>query len=264
MKLGYDFVEYTGFEDLRFKLDLLKEHGCLIIHQLNYEAYKNEFKEIAELSKEGYKLIIYTEQYDARAVDDATFSGASDMINSPLREDVLRKKIHSIGTPLPIQKQEENDARDEKLEILELEISRAKRGGHSLSLIIAEFSGILEEELDWFIQDLQEKLRDTDLVIKWSGNTILQICPFTDKNNIVEVENKIRAVMKEHYMSFKSKINLFMYGIAYPRDSDNRDELVNMLKDGLRNSIFLGSLKGGFNDIGKADVEYYRRMFGKK
>ena len=39
---GYDFVEGSSYDDVKFKCDLLKDHIILYVHELDYTQYKKE------------------------------------------------------------------------------------------------------------------------------------------------------------------------------------------------------------------------------
>lgn len=265
VQLDYDFVEFNSPDDLKFKLNLLRESIVLMIDELNYDTYKTDFEIIKEVSEQGIKTLIISDRYESEIIDSALEVGASDIIILPLKEDVLKSKMKTLieGSKnlLPQNEKERKFADDN---IINYEIVRADRGKYSISLVMVEFSGILEEEIEWFTLKLKGKLRETDLIFRYNAMRILLICPFTMKENVVEIENKVRAVRSENYMDFKTKVGIFVYGISYPKDGKNTQELLALLDSGIKNSILLGSIRGTFSDINKTEKETYVRMLRKR
>lgn len=265
VQLDYDFVEFNSPEDLKLKINLLRETIVLMIQELNYSEYKTDFEIIKDISEQGIKTLVISDRYESEIIDSALGAGASDIIILPLKEDVLKSKMKTLidGAKTLILQAEQQDKKFADDNVIDYEILRANRGRYSISLVMVEFSGILEEEVEWFIVKLKGKLRETDLIFRYNVMRLLLICPFTLKENVVEIENKVRAVRSENYMSFKTKVGLFVYGISYPKDGNNTADLLALLDAGIKNSIFLGSIRGTFNDINKTEKEIYVRMLKK-
>lgn len=258
-----DFIEYSTFDDLVFKMNLFKDSVVLMIHELNVMNKTNDLLLIKEAKKHDIKVLVIAQRYDTSIIDDVMGVGADDIVVSPLKEIVLKNKIKTLINKAPCMTQV-NDREKYKLmidyKLIEQELIRADRGKYSLSFIMIEFSGILEEEIEWFIDKLNEKLRETDLVLRYCVNRLLIICPFTIKENIVEVENKVRLVRSENYNQFKMKVAMFVYGISYPNDAVTIEDLCSLLDSGINKSIMLSSLRGTFNDMNKEEKETYLKM----
>lgn len=262
----YDFIEFTSAEDLVFKFNLLRESIVLMIYELNNKSYKMDSEVSKEIKGYGIKTLVISDKYESEIIDQAMDSGASDIIISPLKEDILKSKIKNLidSTSNRLSQNEGEQSPLAEDGMVDYEILRADRGKYSISLVMVEFSGILDEEIDWVIIKLKAKLRETDLVFRYGPMRLLLICPFTLKENVVEIENKVRAVRTENYMSFKTKVGLFVYGISYPKDGKNASELVFFLDKGIKNSILLGNIRGTFSDINKTDKETYVKLLQKR
>lgn len=261
ISMGLDFVEYSGPEDFNFKLGLFKEQTYLMIHELNRMKYINEFESMKKAVALNVKVLLIIDEYDTKIIDDALSIGIHDLITFPIKEETLKSKIDSLLSSIPGNMGRKSNI---NMPVIENEIARAKRGNYHFSIVMANLDGIHVDDMALVIDSLKNQLRDTDLVLKWDRYRILLICPFTIKESIVEVENKIRAIVKEKYGEFKNKVILNMYGISYPKDGKSAKDLIDKLYEGLNNSIMLGNLRGGFNDIGKEDIEYYRRILNRK
>ncbi len=266
MGLEYDFVEFNSPEDLRFKFNLLKDAIVLMIYELNYISFKTDFEIIKEMSDQAIKTLVISDRYETAIIDNALEVGASDIIIAPLKEEVLKGKIRTLieGVQNVTTLMEIKEKKFADDNVIDYEILRADRGKYSISLVMVEFSGILEEEIDWFIVKVKGKLRETDLIFRYNSTRLLLICPFTMKENVVEIENKVRAVRSENYMAFKTKVGIFVYGISYPKDGENTSELLMLLDAGIKNSILLGSIRGTFRDINKTEKETYVKMLRKR
>ncbi|MBC7959688.1 MAG: hypothetical protein H7X94_07465 [Vallitaleaceae bacterium] len=264
--LDYDFIEFCSEEDLRFKFTLLKDSIILMIHEINYMTYKKDLELIKVISGNGVKTLVITDRYESAIIDEAMDIGANDILVLPLKEEVLKNKVVNLIEGSKFAKIE--DAAIAKVfvdeNMIDSEIARADRGKYSISLVMVEFTGILDEEVEWFMVKLRAKLRETDIVFRYSAVKLLLICPFTTKENVVEVENKVRAVRSENFIHFRMKVALFVYGISYPKDAKTSTDLLVLLDGGIKNSILLGNIRGTFSDFNKADKETYVKILKKR
>lgn len=264
VQMGYDFVEYSSYEDFKFKAELLGEHVIMLVHELNYATYNKEFDFLKKMGGLKIPAILLIDKYDAKVIDDAMTAGLQDIMVMPVKADVIKNKIDSL-----MNKKSETELTQSAdtlfdISIVDTEIQRANRGNYSLSLVLYELSGATEEETDDYMDALQPRFRETDVQVRCASSRVLLICPFTIKDDIVEVENKLRKFSKERRSRFQSKVDLWLYGLSYPKDGKDTQELIKLLTDGLKNSMFLGGLKGSFYDLGKSELEQYRNMFKKK
>lgn len=265
VNLGYDFIEFQDQEDLRFKLNLFKNNILLMIYELNYTAYNQDFDMIRNITNQGIKTLLIIDRYEAKVIDDALEAGANDIIILPLKDEVLKNKIKTILSSVskPLEYIEIKEVAYVDPSIIEYEIIRADRGKYSISLVMAEFYGLNEEEIQKVSEKIKKKLRETDLIMKYGNNKLLLVCPFTGKENIVEIENKVRLVVQEYISQSSIKSSVIVYGKSYPKDGESANMLIELLEEGIANSRMIGRIRGTFHDINKDDIEIYRKIFGK-
>ncbi len=264
-QMGYTFVECLNVEDMRFKLDLFKDRVLLMIHELNHNNYQKDFEMIKEINAKGIKTILIIDKYNIKIIDDAMAAGTSDIIELPLKSEILKNKLNTIvenkeKTP---EISEKKDISWIKPEAIEKELLRADRGKYSVSLIMIELYGVKEEEMLNLSEKFSEKLRETDIVMRYGIKRLLLVCPFTEKEHTVEIENKIRDVLEENIDNLVKKASAVVYGISYPKDGEDAVMLIKMLNEGVKNSKFIGKTKGTFRDISKEEIEAYRKIFKK-
>ncbi|PKM93353.1 MAG: hypothetical protein CVU84_16170 [Firmicutes bacterium HGW-Firmicutes-1] len=266
VNLGYDFIEFQSPEDLKFKHSLLKDSIIMLLHEINYATYERDFEMIKEVSNKKIKVLLIIDRYETKVIDDAIEAGANDIIVLPLKEEMLKSKIKNILANIvkPFELEEDNEYSYIDDTIIDHEIIRADRGNYSISLVMVELHSINEEEIIELIEKLKSRLRETDLVMRYGPLKLLLICPFTGKENIVEVENKVRMLVKENFNKFKNKASVTIYGISYPKDGERARELIELLDEGIMNSRLLGRIRGTFSDIRKEEIETYKKLFNKK
>ena len=264
VQMGYDFVEYSSYEDFKFKAELLSAKVIMVVHELNYASYKKEFEFLKQMGGMQIPCILLIDKYDAKVIDDAMGAGLQDIMVMPVKADVIKNKIDSLMNKKSETELSQSTDTVFDISIVDTEIQRANRGNYSLSLVLYELSGASEEETTAYMDALHPWFRETDVQVKCGTNRVLLICPFTIKDDIVEVENKLRKFSKERRSQFEGKVDLWLYGLSYPKDGKDTGELIKLLTDGLKNSMFLGGLKGSFYDLGKSELEQYRSMFKKK
>lgn len=262
-KLNYDFIETNMASDLRFKYDLFKDKISIFVHELSDRNYHQEFRLIEDMVARGIKIIILLEKYSAKAIDDAMQAGASDVIVLPLNEGVFHNKLNAIiGLSKKIEKSTTITKEEDKVlispTVINGEIARANRGAYNISLVLFEIGQSSPEELDWFIDQLQ--YRETDVVLRYSKNKGLAICPFTGKENIAEVENKVRNLYIRQKNEFKLETDLSVYGITYPKDGENANELMRKLEEGIHDFKVFSNIKGTLKDINRDEFEKVYRL----
>jgi PleD family two-component response regulator len=265
MNLG--FVETDSLADLVFKSNLLKENVSVYIHELDYANYEEDFKTIKEATSIGISVMILLDSYSSTIIDDSLKAGADDVIALPIKKDIFVNKLKSLIGDCNNNVEQNSDslAEQEKMKrnktVIDIEIARAKRGQYSLLVIIVQLCNVEEEALQKYIDDLQANLRNTDVVLRYKNEQVVLACPFTAKESIVEVENKVRKLYTEHFEERKKYIPLHMYGVAYPKDGEDSEALLSKLEDGLHDSVIIGNMKGTLNEIAREDIEKYKKMF---
>lgn len=264
-QMGYDFIECFNLDDMKFKLELFKDSILLMIHELDHNNYQKDFEMLEEINSKGIKTLLIIDKYNVKIIDDAMASGTSDIIELPLKNEILRSKINNIVDNKEIIPEvvEKKDISWIEPEVIEKELLRADRGKYSVSLIMIELYGVNEEEMLNLSEKFSEKLRETDIVMRYGTKRLLLVCPFTDKEHTVEIENKIRDVLEENIDNLVKKASAIVYGISYPKDGEDSIMLIKMLNEGVMNSKMIGKTKGTFRDISKEEIEAYRKIFKK-
>lgn len=265
VSMSIDFVETYNEDDLKFKCKLLKNEIVVYIHELNYNEYNKDFLMIKELNAKNIKVIILIDKYNSQVIDDAMKAGVNDILTLPLKEKIFINKLKPFlagKITKNLKTQSNNKMIDNKNNsiLVHKEIVRADRGKYSVCIILVELVNMQKSEIDNYCNDLEIKLRTTDIISKCQKNRLLLICPFTKKKDIVQVENKVRNMFEEYYKKSKHKIGLFIYGVSYPEDSDDLEKLFKRLEDGIHNSMIIGNMRGTFNEISRDKIENYRKM----
>ncbi len=171
--------------------------------------------------------------------------GASEYIVRPFEEEVFLKKIcHILGINF---KDNFRFRKDEDLivfnfsEIFNREIKCACRGQYELSVVLARLalkSGesenlkILQDTLKAMNIVFKTKLRETDMVGLYSQDSSLILLPFTNKNEVKVVVDKLENVFITNTV-IKNKNNsyqLFLDFVTYPSDGKNKENLLKALE----------------------------------
>ena len=82
-------------------------------------------------------------------------------------------------------------------EDLKREIKRAGRGKYPVSFVMGRIFGAEPEKIQDFYRRLKSVLRDTDRIMNYDSRTFVIVCPFTPKENLMQVENKIRGTCEQ-------------------------------------------------------------------
>ncbi len=142
-------------------------------------------------------------------------------------------------------------------EVILSEITRAKRYGNSLSLIMFDldfFKNINDTYghntgdmvLRQAAQIIQENIRETDVVARWGGEEFLVLCPESSKEEAIQIADKLR-LMVERY-SFEEVQGITMScGVTDFQDEDTMDIFINRADEALylakeqgRNTVVAG------------------------
>lgn len=114
------------------------------------------------------------------------------------------------------------------------------------------------------IQDLYNKLksvlRDTDRIMNYDSRTFVIVCPFTPKENLVLVENKIRGTYEQLFGRNTVFRRLDMYGATYPDDGRSIDKLIELCEKGVHDSIVISGILEPLNTLSRERLEEYKRM----
>ncbi len=187
------------------------------------------------------------------AVDDkgtvlkAIKAGGVDYVIKSGKIDALVGKINKIvekGYHAPFK------ITEEKIEFdfytyLKLEVSRAKRGKHPLSLLILflflkkgeEEEPFSDEMVKEGIETIKKNLRDTDGVFRFGTSKILLALPFAGKEGSKVVKKKVVDIIGSHkFLSTEigtATISIKIGRAALPDDADTWETLLEKAQEGL-------------------------------
>ncbi len=238
VSIGIPFIEVFEQDELGYKMQLIKDEQKLYIHEYIHDDDK-QFEKLKLLKEKGWKTLVIFPKYLIEYIDVCQESKVDDLIAGAVEEVAINNKITTLLN-LPIVKEtsiEEisadetnNDTTQNIRSVIELEVSRAQRGFYDLSFVIVDVGVLPIYEHKNFIRKLKNTLRETDVIVKTDekGYYII-VCPFTAKNFLVEVENKIRALVI-------TTTKLYLYGLTLGVDGDDFEELYSKLTENLNNS----------------------------
>lgn len=104
---------------------------------------------------------------------------------------------------------------------LELTLHSAKQGAYPLTLLLFNASQIRQVDLPTLIDKLQDKLREQDILLRYSMDEIVIVLPYTSARGAQRVVNQLTPTIQTSQGS--SKVNI---GIAVMQQFDTLDSLV--------------------------------------
>ncbi len=270
---GVEVIEVHNEYDFLFKYKLAKEHLTLQVIEFDEKAYEASLAVLEKVTPDQIPTILMIHEYTSRIIDQALKLKVKDIVVLPADKTQLEKKILGplmlqVKKPEPtrmptsqMEEQREDVVPETKGKAfvfddgpVKEEIIRADRGRYPLGLVLVhytDFDTAAEKSLDL---ELRHQLRTTDRILRYDENHWLVLCPFTDKEHLVSVENKIREAYRT--VGFKGELvgSLLLYGVAYPIDGKEVNVLFERLKDGLHDSRFFSNLEGTLNRLNDQEI----------
>lgn len=244
--LGVQFIECYEQEELSFKMQLFEEGNRLYIHEFLPGDDDKQFEGLKKIREKGWKVIVIFPKYLIEYIDKSQEAKVDDLMVYPVEIAPLKNKIVTILS-LPMFdddiKVEEVEKKENGLEeIIKLEINRAERGKYALSFVMIDFGNVPQQiQKDYFIA-LKKSLRETDVILNTDDkNAYILVCPFTPKNFLVEVENKIRYLFEEEKKQERvsAMTKLYAYGLTLGEDGHTFKEIYKHLTDSIHDSKLL-------------------------
>jgi hypothetical protein len=246
---NYDFLEVNNEDELSFKYNLIKDQLGLYIQELDELNYEKALEQIRKIDASKVKSIILLHKYSSKVIDDALALKVSDIVVLPIDRINLTKKILSSVT-----KQTSSDYMPASpiIEIIEEidysklneELNRALRGSYPLSLVTVDAHKMTSTLFEHVKKALEQFLRATDIILPYGKQQLLLLCPFTPKNFLVEVENKVRLAHKSIAPKASIPNAIYLYGVTYPDDGSTSEELLKRLYEGVHDSIVFSNVEG--------------------
>ena len=262
--LQVQFMECFEEEELSFKLQLYTEGNRIFIYEFTGNVTDEEYARVKSIKEKGWKVLAIYPKYAIRYIDESQRIQIDDLLTHPVASDSLRRKIISLINKLTPEVKEAISIPDNLHDAVRIEINRATRGNYPLSFVMISPTEMTEEQKDIFSGLLKENLRETDMIYtEEDAHTYMVLCPFTPKNSIVEVENKVRSVFEEVREPFKlnRKDKIYVHGLTLEEDGQTYPEIYKKLLKGIHDSKLLDqeNIQDLFKDRSK--LVAYRNLF---
>lgn len=277
---GLDVVDAWNLEDVRLKMDLFDEQFILFIcevtedNRLGLYRYIREMLDDPKRTKVSSLALIPNDS--AEMVGGAQKAGVNDLLLLPQKKETLRSVLQeklkhvymglksknlTANTTSSIDENGGPEAFDDAAarENLMRELKLANRGGHTVSLLMVRTQGLSPWQVEKLEKNLQDSLRDTDLVLRYDIRTFVIVCPFTQKTFLVEVERKIHATYENLFGSYTMERRFFMFGANFPDDERDLEKLLTLMENGIHDSILINSIKGPLKTLSKVEIDDIRK-----
>lgn len=243
-QLELSFVECNDMDELSFKTQLIVSDNKLMIYEFSEGVdEEKQFQRMKSLREKGWKILVVYSKYSIPYIDKSQAIGINDLIIHPVEILSVKNKILTLlSVPIEVQYEQKPVTEPEAVlteDVVKLEINRAERGKYVLSFVLFELASVVLSKQKVFVDRLKDRLRETDAIIRGrEKNTYLVMCPFTPKNFVVEVENKIRVLFEE--MKNEGEVaplsRVYLYGLTLGEDGEYFEVLLNKLENNLHES----------------------------
>lgn len=265
-----NFVEIFTDDELRYKMNLLKDSVLLYIHELNSRDYDKSLKSLENVTKNKIHTIVVIDKYDVKAIDDAQKLGVMDVIVCPIAEDAFEKKLmfiyeqlqkkHRETKGIPVHRQATSGTTKNAKVIIDNEVNRAIRGKYALSFVLIKINGLSHEEFTELETMFNDVLRETDRCILYSKNTFLIICPFTPNQYVVDVENKLRNYLTQSQERYKQKIQWYIQGVTFAEAGKTVEELLEIMEKRITDIEAIDRISDRLLLNNSAKINQYKKM----
>lgn len=242
VQLELSFVESNDMDELSFKSQLITTDNKVFVYEFaEGQDEEKQFQRLGSMKEKGWKILVIFSKYSIPYIDKSQNVGIHDLLIPPIEILSLKNKILTLlSVPFEVTpKQKPVIEAIPVEESVKLEINRAERGKYVLSFVLFELASVVHSKQKIFVDLLKERLRETDDVIRGrEKNMFLVICPFTPKNYVVEIENKIRSLFEELKQNGEvaplSKV--YAYGLTLGEDADDFETLIERLEHNMHES----------------------------
>ncbi|MDI9482231.1 MAG: hypothetical protein QM315_03495 [Bacillota bacterium] len=274
---NFDFVEVLDANDLMLKLDIFRESILFYIIEIDSRQYEGQYKLIKKLKTDtgmsGFSILAIIHDGTAEIVGGAKDAKIDDVFLIPEKRELLRSSFNNrlsqflkkfpstiVNNPEWIEYRKNIVSAFSEDEDLKHEIKRAGRGKYPVSFIMGRVFGARPEMIQDLYNKLKSVLRDTDRIMNYDSRTFVIVCPFTPKENLVLVENKIRGTYEQLFGRNTVFRRLDMYGATYPDDGRSIDKLIELCEKGVHDSIVISGILEPLNTLSRERLEEYKRM----
>lgn len=269
---GYDVLEAFNIDELTFKYGLIKDQLDVYVHELDEVNYDLSLQQLRRIDREKVRCILLIHKYDSKMIDAALALDVKDVVVLPIEREKLKSKVlvpaYKVGTvpvmpkaPMPKTIDEGAEEVVFDLALLKLEVSRAIRGDYPLSIVMVTYAEISSLAYEIFELKLKALLRATDEIMVYKKNTLLLLCPFTPKDHVIDVENKVKEAYAEINKKGIISGNVYISGTTYPDDGADIDVLLKRMKENIYDSRLFGELDGPLSKFNRDEVRNRLRRY---
>lgn len=272
-----EFIEVLDEKDLYLKLDIFKESVFFYIVQIGHNTYREQYNIIKNIKQRSglanFPVMAIIPDDSVEFVRGAKNAGVEDVVLIPEKReqfrDVFLSRLNDFLKKIPSNKGERPNLEEIRRSILaplsdnadfKNEIKRAGRGKYSVSFVMCRITGIHIGMVQEFYDKLKADLRETDKVINNDYRTFIVVCPFTVKESLIEIEKKIRKAFEDMFGGYSRFKRLDMYGATYPDDGKGMDKLLEIMANGVHDSIIISSIDEPLNALSRERLEEYKKM----
>jgi len=271
-KKGFEIVEASDETDLLLKLDIYRDSILYYIIQVDADSYARQYDMVMKIRQEEYfkNLPVMAIAPDAskKYIEGAKDADINDVFPVPSRRELLKdylpERLSAFVTKIPAGANEYISRIKESILSglgsngdLKKELKRASRGKYPVSFVMGRISGIHIGLVQEFYDKLSVQMRETDKIVNHDYRTFIVACPFTVKNNVIEIERKIRVTFEK---MFKGIGRLYLYSVTYPDDGESLEKLVETMEKGVHDSIVISGMRQPLNTLSKQKLEEFRNM----
>lgn len=274
---NFDFVEVLDENDLMLKLDIFRESILFYIIEIDSRKYMAQYSLIKKLKSDtgmsGFSIMAIIHEGTTEIVSGAKDAKIDDVFLVPEKRELLRDSFNKrlsqylkkfpttiVNNPEWIEYRKNIVSTFSENDDLKRELKRAGRGKYPVSFVMGRIFGAEPEKIQDFYRRLNSILRDTDRIMNYDYRTFVIVCPFTSKENLALVENKIRGTYEQLFGRNTMFRRLDMYGAAYPDDGRSIDKIVELCEKGIHDSIVISGIREPLNTLSRERLEEYKKM----
>ncbi|NLX63367.1 MAG: hypothetical protein GX022_01100 [Clostridiaceae bacterium] len=269
-KAGIGILEIMDQDDLAIKLDAYGDYIVLFITEI-VDENSPALNDVVEYLRNRYPSVpvlalVYKDTYET--VNTALKLGVKDILfltkNSENYVKAIQDKMAKYYETINKQEKEtdlsglihENISVKESLNF---ELKRAIRGNYSISFILAHLSGHEPEVVSSIINTSKKFIRDIDKILSIDDDTFIGAFPFVEKANVPLLEEKFRNAFKNESKKVGIHKKFCLFGVTFPDDGDNLDELLSRLEKGIANMLAINSVQTTLNSLSATDIENFKK-----
>ncbi len=262
--LQVQFMECFEEEELSFKLQLYTQGNRIFIYEFTGNVTQEEYERVKAIKDKGWKILAIYPRYSIEFIDESQKIQIDDVLTHPIEPESMKRKMIALINKMAPESKTQPVHPENLQDAVRVEINRATRGNYPLSFIMISPPEMSDEHKDIFSGKLKEHLRETDMIYtEDDANTYMMLCPFTPKNLLVEVENKVRRVFEELREPFKiaRKDKVYVHGLTLDEDGQSYQEIYEKLLKGIHDSKLLDQedIQDIFKD--RTKLMAYRNLF---